>query len=177
MIEGVQVRLGESGDAVCISGLAMQVFLQTYATEGIRASLVYEMHDGLAVDKIRALLARSDTVFLLAEKAGHLLAFAQITIDGTPPSGVELKSAELNRLYVQERFTGYRIGRILLERAEQVALRKGASAMWLTAWMGNERALLFYPRMGYKEAGTTQFTFGKESYENQVFMKRLVAKA
>ena len=173
MIEGVQVRQGEGGDAVCISGLAMQVFLATYATQGIRASLVYEMNDSLAVDKIRALLARRDTTFLLAEKAGHLLGFAQVTVDGTPPDGVELKSAELNRLYVLERFTGYRIGRVLLERAEQLALRKGVSAMWLTAWTGNERALVFYPRMGYKEAGTTQFTFGKESYENQVFMKRL----
>ena len=172
MIE-VQIRQGESGDALCISALGMQVFMATYATQGIRASLVHEMNHSLSVDAVRALLSRRDTTFFLAEKAGHLLGFAQLTADPPPPAGIEGRAVELNRLYVLERFVGHGIGKQLLARAEREAARKGALVMWLTAWSGNARAQQFYLREGYKGMGTTQFTFGDESYENQVFLKNL----
>jgi len=81
----------------------------------------------------------------------------------------------LRRLYVQERFTGHGIGKRLLLEAERFTASRGASLLWLTAWVGNPRALAFYPRQGYAEMGRTAYVFEAESYENRLFGKPLQA--
>lgn len=65
------------------------------------------------------------------------------------------------------------IGKELLQRAEALAARHGAAAMWLTAWVENERAVRYYPRRGYKDVGASTYSFEGKHYENRVFVKAL----
>lgn len=89
----------------------------------------------------------------------------------------EAEMAELQRLYIQERFTGQGIGYQLLQTAEQRAALDGAALLWATVWVGNERALGFYPRRGYEWLGSPTYSFQSESHENRLFGKALVIKA
>ena len=82
-------------------------------------------------------------------------------------------AAELQRLYIQERFTGQGIGYRLLQAAEQRAVLGGASLVWATVWVGNERALGFYPRRGYAVLGSPTYTFQGETHGNRLFGKTL----
>jgi hypothetical protein len=45
--------------------------------------------------------------------------------------------------------------------------------MWLTAWVGNARALAFYPRCGYQDFGPTIYEFRGEQHGNRLFAKAL----
>ncbi len=64
---------------------------------------------------------------------------------------------------------------IAVLEAEHFTASRGASLLWLTAWVGNPRALAFYPRLGYAEMGRTAHVFEGESYENRLFGKPLQA--
>ena len=85
----------------------------------------------------------------------------------------ESAASELDRLYVQERFTGRGVGRDLLRHAEKAAAARGADTLWLTAWEGNARALLFYPRRGYEDLGMAVYSIDGEDFPNHVFGKRV----
>jgi len=85
--------------------------------------------------------------------------------------------AELDRLYVQEPFTGRGLGRALLQAAEQEAARRGAGLLWLTPWVHNARALHFYAREGYADVGLTWFEFEGERHENRLLTRPLPAPA
>jgi GNAT superfamily N-acetyltransferase len=169
----IAIRRAEASDALCIAVLGTQVFLDTYATDGIRPALAREALETLSPDVIAELLGESATTFLVAEMNGHLVAFAQLTA-GAAHERVPITSAtELNRLYVQERFTGRGIGKTLLGRAEAAARAGGAAGVWLTAWSRNSRALCFYASQGYTELGPTLFTVQGEQHENRLFAKPL----
>jgi GNAT superfamily N-acetyltransferase len=103
------------------------------------------------------------------------VGFAQLTLDAVHELMPHPPAAELNRLYVQERFTAHGIGKALLARAETLARAEGASTMWLTAWVGNARALAFYPRCGYQDRGPTLYEFRGEQHGNRLFAKALDA--
>ena len=173
MLTEVSFRRAERADALCLSVLATQVFLDTYATDGIRPLLAREVLETLSPDAIGTILAAPSSAVIVAERADHLIAFAQLALGATHALVPNGRATELNRLYVQERFTGHGLGRALLREAEALATAAGASTLWLTAWIGNARALAFYPRLGYRALGATMYEFGGEQFENRLFAKAL----
>jgi GNAT superfamily N-acetyltransferase len=168
-------RRATAADALCIGALGIQVFLDTYAPAGIRASLANEALQTLAPEVVAREIADPACLFIVAEAQGHVLGFAKLTIGATHALVRFPTPAELNRLYVQAPIIGRGLGRALLTEAERIAAAAGASALWLTAWVGNARALAFYARQGYAEAGSTPFSFQGETYENRLFVRALAA--
>jgi GNAT superfamily N-acetyltransferase len=113
---------------------------------------------------------------LLAERSGHLIGFAELSLATPHPLAAADSAAELSRLYVQSPFLRQGVGRSLLRRAEALALAEGASIVWLTAWIGNHRALAFYASQGYTPLGSADHDFEGEHFENRVFSKTLRAE-
>lgn len=167
----ISFRAAVPADALCLSVLGTQVFLDTYATQGIRPAIAREVVEHFSVETVAGLLASPSITILVAEQAGHLIGFAQLT-RGSRHELVSCEPAvELNRLYVQEPFTSMGVGRALLRQAEELAAAQGARAFWLTAWVGNPRALAFYARNGYQEVGAASYVYENEEYETRVFVK------
>jgi len=179
----IAIRRGRENDALCVAVLATQLFLDTYATGGIRPDLAREVLTGYSQEAFARRLADPATTFLLAERVGeekgaepHLVAFAEVTVNPSPPVDVESPgraAAELVRLYVQRPFQGMGLGTDLLQRAEQVASEQGAEALWLSAWSGNRAALAFYLACGYRTAGTGEYIFEGRTYETKILVKDL----
>ncbi|EGH23474.1 acetyltransferase [Pseudomonas amygdali pv. mori str. 301020] len=173
LLSTIALREAVPADAICLSALGMQVFLDTYATQGIRESIAREALEAFSPQAFAHLLGASETLIIVAESLGHLIGFAQVTLCVDHPMLGVSTAAELQRLYVQERFTGCGAGRLLLEAAEQRATARKAALMWATVWVGNPRALGFYPRQGYEVKGSPRYEFQGETHENRLFAKLL----
>jgi diamine N-acetyltransferase len=170
------LRIADATDALCIGVLATQVFLDTYAPDGIRPSLAHEVLDHFSTAAIAALLRDPATTFVVAEASGHLVGFVQLTRGATHARVRPGSAVELARLYVLARFNGQGTGTRLLRHAEALAAAQGASTLWLTAWVGNQHALAFYARRGYQDVGATMYRFQDEQYENRVLARALDAR-
>ena len=169
----IALRLATPADALCIGVLATQVFLETYATEGVRPSLAREVLAHCSTAAIADRLAQPSTRFIVAEAVGHLRGFAQLSCESRHALVDARRAAQLDRLYVQARFSGIGLGMTLLRHVEQCAAQFGADVLWLTAWVENRRALAFYRRQGYEDVGATPYVFEDEQYENRVMRKSL----
>jgi diamine N-acetyltransferase len=169
----VRFRQAVATDALCIGVLATQVFLDTYATEGVHPALAREVLDQLSTGAVAAALSAPRARCIVAERDEHLLGFALCLLQTAGEHVDTPRPAKLHRLYVQEPFTGTGLGSALLARAEDDARDAGATALWLTTWIGNRRALDFYPRRGYRDVGATDYVFEDERHENRVFVKSL----
>ena len=172
-VKDIVLRLAKPEDALCLSVLAMQVFLDTYATQGIRPQIAREVLSSYSEVSFAEALASKRSCIALATSAEHLVGFAQVTSGATHDRAPPGSQAELLRLYVQEHFTGMKVGTKLLRWAEHAALVAGATVLWLTPWVHNHRALAFYARRGYADHGLTHFTFEGEIHENRVMARRL----
>jgi GNAT superfamily N-acetyltransferase len=168
-------RRARPDDALCLGVLAIQVFMDTYATGGVRPGVAREVLGAFSTEACAAWLERSDCIVEVAELDGHLVAFSQTTLGAEhalAPAGAQ---AELFRLYVQEPFTAKGIGSALLRSAERCAAAAGAGVFWLTPWVHNRRALAFYAHHGYADHGQTWFEFEGERHENRLLARTLDA--
>ena len=173
--DDVCYRPGTSCDALCVSVLAVQVFLDTYATDGIRPDLAREALSTYSPEAFAERLADPARAFVLAERSGHLVAFAEVAFDSISPVQTAHDGAELVRLYVQSRFKRVGIGSALLAQAEKLACLRSAKCLWLTAWVGNAPALAFYAALHYTDLGATSYVLQGEAHENRIFAKPLAA--
>jgi ribosomal protein S18 acetylase RimI-like enzyme len=168
----VEYRLGLPADALCLGILSTQVFLDTYATAGIRTDLANEAVNTHSPAAFERILSNQGSRLILAEVAGYLVGFAELAIGKVCPAAGGGET-ELVRLYVQQNFQRSGIGRELCNRAEEQAKQHKTSALWLTAWCGNARALAFYPAIGYKDIGRAMYVIEGQGYENHVFSRQL----
>ncbi|MCU0938084.1 MAG: GNAT family N-acetyltransferase [Burkholderiaceae bacterium] len=167
------LRPAQAADALPLRVLGQQVFLDTYATEGIRPSLAREVLETFSERETQAALADAGSCIRVAERDGHLVGFAHLrlrALQALAPAGVQ---AELLRLYVQAPFAGRGLGRALLADVERRAREGGATVLWLTVWVHNARARAFYARHGFSDCGSTWYEFEGERHENRVLARRL----
>ncbi|MBS0319037.1 MAG: GNAT family N-acetyltransferase [Proteobacteria bacterium] len=169
----LSIRRATQDDALRLHAVATQVFLETYATEGVTDALAREAEDAFSLRAFSALIAQPRYVALLAERQGHLVAFADLERDAAHTLVPERPATELRRLYVQSPFLRQRIGSRLIAAAELLAREDGARVLWLTAWSGNDRARSFYAARGYADRGITHYEFGGQCYENRVLVYSL----
>ena len=165
------LRPGTADDAVIVAALATQVFLDTYATEGVFHHLAMEAFSEYSVGAFTARLREPARQFVVAEIAGGLVGFAEVETSpqAAPAGGVS--GAELVRLYVQPQAQGTGVGKALIAAAERLAAERSLQAIWLTAWEHNHRALAFYARLGYADVGPGTYTCMGKTYGTRVLVK------
>jgi len=169
----LHLRPATQADATTIAALAIQVFLDTYAADGVRPDLAREALSVCSVQAFETRLREPHRRILLAERGEGLLGFAELLLQARPAPATDVAGAELVRLYVQPRSHGNGVGRILLSAAEAATRDAGLDLLWLTAWDGNTSARAFYARCGYADAGATTYVFEDRSYGNRVLVRRL----
>ncbi|TWO73265.1 GNAT family N-acetyltransferase [Caenimonas sedimenti] len=153
--------------------LGLQVFLDTYAPDGVCDALAREAEETFSSSRVSGWLADPASALLVAAHATGLTGFAHLAHGASHPLVRGQAPTELQRLYVRRPFLGQGLGRALLLRAEQLAAERGAGVLWLTAWVGNARALAFYARQGYSDVGASDHVFEGQRFENRVFAKPL----
>ena len=150
-MNSITIRKARLEDVESIAALGLCVWIDTYATQGLRFRLGNYALGLFARDKIQALL-RARTV-LVAEQAEHLVAYAVLAIDN--------ESTEVENLYVLPKFQRRGIGRTLIN-----TIACEYSGVWLACWEQNDRAIGFYKALGFIEHGESFFDLDGEQYRN-----------
>lgn len=163
----MQIRTATADDAQRLSALAMQVWMHTYATEGVSSAIAGYVLSEFSVERFQALLSEPSSRVLVAEQNLHLIGYAVIRFGSHCPQPCSSQT-ELSTLYVQAPFTGQGLGTTLLKEAESCARQRAGCALWLTVNAHNTRAMAFYAKHGYAKLGITQFRLGNADHENLV---------
>lgn len=165
------IRKARDSDAARIAVLATQVWLHTYATEGISAGIADYTRTQITPEKYQTTLNDALAHIWVAERAAHLIGFAVLKFDVQCPTSASTL-AELQTLYVQTHFVGQGVGRQLLSVAEKTAFDQAGMPLWLTVNAHNAQAIGFYMHQGFTKQGTTDFVLGDQRHENLVLIGR-----
>jgi len=168
------VRAGCAADAECIAALSVQVWLDTYALEGVRLAIAQYVLSVFTPLKFRQRLADPNVEATIAEVNNHLVGFSLLRYGATCPARAYAHvTSEVEVLYVQPRFARVGVGSKLLADCGLLARERTASPnVWLSVNTHNGAALAFYRKHGCEQVGSIDFEFGGERHENYVLVAR-----
>lgn len=172
-IAQITIRKAETADVSALTVLILQVWLVTYVRQGVSQTIADYVLSELTTARTTAYLSQEHTHILLAESNGHLVGYCQASNGKRNVQVSAEHQAELDHLYIHPAFFGRGIGRQLLAGAEAHLRDLGVQQVWLTTWIGNDRARHFYPLVGYTDIGETFFRMKNENIENRIFCKTL----
>jgi ribosomal protein S18 acetylase RimI-like enzyme len=166
----IRIRYAQKSDAANLLVLKQQVWVATYAVEGIRAEFSEYLLAEFTLENELVLLGNPEKKTLIAELNGHLIGCAVVDFHAGVPLPAVGNNPEIAVLYVLECFTRRGIGKTLLENALQLIDESGFNAAWLTVYHKNERAIKFYEKTGFTDIGKTFFEMRGNQYENRVLI-------
>ncbi len=157
------LRDAQPEDALALSVLSTAVWIDTYATSGVRATIAREVSQQFDPAKLHAALNGGRSHWLVAARGEHLLGYARWHAAEHADEPATRGGFELDTLYVLARFAGQGIGAALIRETRR---RCGQAVLWTTAWVGNPRARCFYEREGYVMHRVVDYSFEGEHHDN-----------
>lgn len=171
----IVIRPCAPGDAAALALVGQATFLESYASviDGDDILAHCERQHGrahyagwLADPSVRLWIAEAP----LGAPVGYVSLNPPDLPLPTGPADVELK-----RIYVLHRFHGSGLGPRLMQTALAAAAEAGFGRVLLGVYGGNGRALAFYARQGFVQAGERRFQVGANTYEDLVLARDLKA--
>ena len=160
------IRHSTDQDFENLTALAIQVWLHTYARDGIRDKISGYVLSRFTPDYFKGIHGSVSQKILVAEENSHLVGFITLDLEARC-SQLNVPGYEIVTLYVQEFFQGKGIGTSLVA----AAIKEYGKNLWLTTWVKNELGIRFYKKSGFHEAGIAFFDLEGEKHENFILAK------
>ena len=128
--------------------------------------------------------ALKEKTLYVAETGGNVMGFSNLKHVQQPeyaniPWTVAAKPKEvlvIHTLCIHPDAAGGGLGRRFVAYAEGLAVGKGCRAMRLDTYEGNAPAAAFYPKLGYRLAGETEFFFEGFRRETLICFEKVLTK-
>jgi GNAT superfamily N-acetyltransferase len=170
----ITIRPCVQGDEAALSLVGQATFLETYAGVLPAADILAHCKAEHGEALYAQWLAKPGYRLWVAEmdEGGAAVGYAALTPPDLPvPTGEQ--DVELKRIYLLNRFHGTGLGARLMTTAIEGAAAAGFTRMLLGVFGGNSRAIAFYARQGYAEAGVRKFRVGAHEYDDLVLARDL----
>ena len=168
-MDGLTLREATQEDTAALALVGAATFLDTYAHRINGADIVAHAANKHSEAYYAHCLADPKNHIWVAETESHAIIGYLLLGPATLPSETpHPNDLEIIRIYVLSRFHKSGIGYGLLQQALAEAAHQNARQIVLGVYNGNEKALAFYARQGFKQIGTRSFSVGSAQFDDYV---------
>jgi len=180
-VETVTLRRATPADAAMLALVGAATFLEAFTWMLPGADILAHATKNHTPEAYAAYLAAPDTRITLAVTGDDApVGFAMLTAPELPSIPTFPSDIELKRIYLFSRFrnapvvgSSVRPGQALMDAAISDAIALGRTRLLLGTHAGNDRAIAFYRRNGFTEAGTRTFLVGTQQCCDLIFARPL----
>ena len=172
-LPAITTRTATVVDAALLAELGASTFTETFAAANDPSDFATYMSGAFGESIQRAELEDPDVTVILAERDGEAVGYVLLR-EGPAPQNVRgFDVLEIVRLYARQTAIGTGVGSVLMQRAIHEAASRGKEALWLGVWDKNTRAIDFYRRHEFFEAGMQPFLLGTDLQNDLVMVRRI----
>ena len=173
----ITTRRADPSDAALLAELGASTFADTFAADNAPADIEAYLAESFGEKIQRAELEDPDVTVFFAERNGEVVGYVMLREGPAPQIVRGFYLLEIARFYVRGDAKGSGVGRVLMECAIHEAAARGKEALWLGVWEKNARAIDFYRRWEFFEAGSQPFKLGSDQQNDLVMVRRIARES
>lgn len=166
----IEIRKIQANEAVELQNIAKRTFKETFGSENSTENLEQYLENSFTLQKVESEINHPNSAFYFASEDKHIAAYLKINLENAQTEIRTKNTMELERIYVLKKYQGKGIGKLLLQKAIELAKQNKVNFLWLGVWEKNYSAISFYEKYGFVKFDQHIFTLGKEE-QVDVMMK------
>ncbi len=168
----IHIRKATKEDCEVIAELAKKTFSETYSEISTNAAMQEYVEKKISPVNIRKELDNPLSCFYIGFINDEPVAFTRLRYNRAVKGLPGKKGIEIEQIYVLKEYQGVKVGREMMEKCRQVAIREKFDILWLQVWQHNHKAIQFYQKSGFVVYETAIAVYGN-GIEQDDFLMRL----
>jgi len=167
----IRIRRAGVGDVPALAAFGARSFEETFGETNTPEDVAAYLAAAYGDQQQHAEVTNPDIATLIVEADAVLAGFAQVRRGGQAPACVTGASpVELWRFYVDRRWHGRGVAQELMAHVRRATRELGGKSLWLSVWERNPRAIAFYTKCGFIDAGAKSFYVGSDCQTDRVLI-------
>jgi len=156
------VRIAKDRDLSTLQSVAKSTFIATYGTYNTPENMRVYLETHFSEKAIIAQLNDPEVQFFLVEQNDTTIGYIKVNKGSAQTEPDYPNTLEIERIYVIPESHGKGHGKLLLQKAIEVAKADHLDNVWLGVWDQNPKAIAFYERNGFSTFGVHEFLLGND---------------
>ena len=172
-IENYKISNVELKDIESLRNISIQTFTETFAAQNAESDMQKYISDCLSIEKLTKEFHTVNSEFYFIRCENKIIGYLKLNSGESQTECPNDNALEIERIYVEKKFHGKYAGKLLLQKAKDIAKQMRCEYIWLGVWENNERAITFYTKHGFVKYDTHLFKLGDDE-QTDVMMKLML---
>lgn len=169
-MNNIETRLVTLADVEELQKIGKKTFYETFSESNSEANMTSYLDSGFSIATLTKELINPQTLFYFAVRVETVIGYLKVNFGESQTELQGDHSLEIERIYVSREYHGQEVGKVLYEKALEIAQQHDVSYIWLGVWEKNSRAMNFYKKCGFVEFDKHIFKLGDDE-QTDIMMK------
>lgn len=156
-----------------LQAISITTFTETFKDQNSPEHLHAYLEKAYDLKKLEQEVANPSSQFFFVYFNEDVAGYLKVNTDDAQTEAIGNDSLEVERIYVKKTFQKHGLGKLLLDKAVEIALEKQKKSIWLGVWEANENAIAFYQKKGFVQTGSHSFFMGDDEQVDLIMVKTI----
>lgn len=156
-----------------LQSISVETFSETFKDSNSPEHLHAYLETAYNLPKLEQEIADPSSQFYFVYLEGDIAGYLKVNTDDAQSEAMGDDALEVERIYIKKQFQKHGLGKLLMNKAMQIAADQKKKRIWLGVWEENVNALEFYKKKGFIQTGSHSFFMGDDEQVDLIMTKQL----
>ncbi|PWW02875.1 ribosomal protein S18 acetylase RimI-like enzyme [Paenibacillus cellulosilyticus] len=169
----IQIRKCIPNDLRLLQQVSMETFDETFKDQNTPENMKAYLEKAFNLEQLAQELNNNCSSFYFVYSNEDLAGYLKVNVNEAQSEAMGDDALEVERIYVRSLYHKQGLGKLLIQKAMELAMEQNKEKIWLGVWEHNENAIAFYSKMGFVRTGAHSFYMGDEEQTDVIMTKIL----
>ncbi|KOS59892.1 GNAT family N-acetyltransferase [Lysinibacillus agricola] len=161
------------GDLIKLQEVSIETFHDTFKDQNSPENMRTYLEKAFNTIRLKKELSNPNSEFYFIYYNEETAGYLKVNVNAAQSEQMGDESLEIERIYIRNKYQGKGLGKLLINKAMEIAVAQNKKNIWLGVWEKNDNAIGFYKKIGFIQTGAHSFYMGVEEQIDIIMTKPL----
>lgn len=170
----VEIKKCNIEDLQTLQEISKETFYDAFKDQNSTENMKAYLESAFSLNQLKKELTNISSQFFFVIFHNEIVGYLKLNTGDAQSEKMGDESLEIERIYLKGKVQKNGLGKLLINKAIDIAIESNKKKIWLGVWEKNENAIAFYQKMGFVQTGTHSFYMGDEEQLDFIMTKALI---